>query len=70
MYSVYETFNEKCSKNVTIEHNDVLIIMGSEVKFNIYLRLLTKEDIIFMSKIVRQWLINYATIQFLLLGIV
>ena len=34
--------------------------MGSEVKFNIFLRLLTNENIIFMSKIVRQWLRNCA----------
>ena len=42
--------------------------MGSEVKFNIFLRLLTNENIIFMSKIVRQLLKNWAPIQFLLLG--
>ena len=43
--------------------------MGSEVKFNIFLRLLTDENIIFMSKIVRYWLKNCAPIQFLLLWI-
>ena len=40
-------------ENATNEHNNVWIIMGSEVKFNIFLRLLTNENIIFMSKIVR-----------------
>ena len=45
------------------------MIMGSEVKFKIFLRLLTNENIIFMSKIVRQWLKNCVPIQFLLLGI-
>ena len=43
--------------------------MGSGVKFNIFLRLLTNETTIFMSKIVRYWLRNCAPIQFLLLGI-
>ena len=43
--------------------------MGSEVKFNTCLRLLTYENIIFMSKIVREWLKNCAPIQFLLFGI-
>ena len=33
------------------EHNNVWIIMGSEVEFNIFLKLLTSENI-FMSKIV------------------
>ena len=32
--------------------------MGSGVKFNIFLRLLTNEILIFMSKIVREWLKN------------
>ena len=53
MYTVYQTFNDKYYKNITNEHNNVSIIMGSEVKFNIFLRLLTGENIIFMSKIVR-----------------
>ena len=30
--------------------------MGSEVKFNIFLRLLTNKNIIFMSYIVMYWL--------------
>ena len=44
--------------------------MGLEVKFNIFVRLLTIENIIFMSKIVRWRLRNCAPIQFLLLGII
>ena len=43
--------------------------MGSEVKFNISLKLLIDENIIFMFEIVRQWLKNCVPIQFLLLGI-
>ena len=43
--------------------------MGSEVKFNIFVWLLTVENIIFMSKIVRYWLTNCAPIQFLLFRI-
>ena len=43
--------------------------MGSEVKFNIFVWLLTVENIIFMSKIVKQWLRNCAPIEFILLGI-
>ena len=39
--------------------------MGSEVKFNIFSRLFTNENNIFMSKIVKQWLRNRAPIQFL-----
>ena len=35
------------------EHTNVWIIMGSEVTFNIFVWLLTIENIIFMSKIVR-----------------
>ena len=46
-------FNDKCLKNITNEHNNVGIIMASEVKFNIFVWLLTVENIIFMSKIVR-----------------
>ena len=40
--------------------------MESEVKFSVFLRLLSNENIIFMSKIVREWLRNCAPIQFLL----
>ena len=43
--------------------------MGPEVKFNIFLGFLTNENIILMSKIIRQWLKNCARIQLLLLGI-
>ena len=43
--------------------------MGSEVKLNIFVRLLTIENIIFMSKIVKQWLRNCVPIKFILLGI-
>ena len=43
--------------------------MGSEVKFNIFVWLLTIKNIMFMSKIVRSWLRNCAPLQFLLLGI-
>ena len=43
--------------------------MGSEVKFNIFVWLLTTENIIFMSKIVRLWLRNCGPIQFLFLRI-
>ena len=43
--------------------------MGSEVKFIIFVWLLTIENVIFMSKIIRLWLRNCAPIQFLLLGI-
>ena len=43
--------------------------MASEVKFNIFLRLLTNKNIIFISKIVRKWLKYCAPIQLLLLGI-
>ena len=42
--------------------------MGSEVKFNIFVWLLSIENIIFISKIVRWWLRSDAPIQFLLLG--
>ena len=43
--------------------------MGSEVKFNSFVWLLTIENIIFMSKIVRYWVRNCAPIEFILLGI-
>ena len=41
----------KVMMTVTNEHNNVSIIMGSEVKFNVFLTLLTNGNII-MSKIV------------------
>ena len=52
IYTIYETFNDKCYKKVTNDHINVLIIiMGSEVKFNIILRLFIYETIILCLKL-------------------
>ena len=42
-------FNDTCWKKIKNEQTNVSIIMGSEVKLNIFSRLLTNENIIFMS---------------------
>ena len=45
--------DDKCLKNIKNEHNNGSVIMGSEIKLNIFLRLLANENVIFMSRIVR-----------------
>ena len=35
-YTVYVRFNDKCFQNIINEHNNVSIIMGPEVKVNIF----------------------------------
>ena len=69
MYTVYWTVNDKCKKSNTKGHNNVWIKKGQRSNYISFLRLLTNENIIFMSKIVKWWLRNCAPIHFLLLEI-